>query len=128
MAGIIKQVKAPILKLLEELVFADEELHEKITYKFYLDTVHDPNTKRPVTSYKDYLVDAVRMRHTQDTVKISSVAVEVGQPFFLFRAEDLPKASTLSKKDIILDADGISLKVIGIIPVFSIVTGVTVAA
>ena len=128
MAGIIKQVKKPILKLLEELVFTDEELHEKLTYRHYQDTTMDAATKRPISTYTDYYVDGVRMRHTQDTIKVSSVAVEVGQPFFMFRAEDLPKASLLSKKDIIIDESGSSLKVVGLIPVFSIVTGVTVAA
>lgn len=128
MAGIIKQVKKPIMKLLEELVFADEELREKLTYRHYQDTVMDTATKRPVTTYKDYHVDGVRMRHTQDTIKVSSVAVEVGQPFFMFRAGDIPKAALLSKKDIIIDESGSSLKVVGLIPVFSIVTGVTVAA
>lgn len=128
MSGIIKRVKDPILKILKDLVFSEEEMREKVTYRKYLKMDTDPVSKRPVTVYEDFNVDAVRMRHTQDTVKLSTTAVEIGQPFFLFIAETLPSSRTLSKKDIIIDSFGDTLKVVDIIGVYSIITGVTVAA
>ncbi len=128
MAGIIQRVKAPVIGILETLVFADPELRENVTYRHYQSSDVDPVTKRTVTKFKDYNVTAVRMRHTKETVAVSSTVVEIGQPFFLFKAEDIPKGRLLSKKDVIVDSFGDTLAVVETLPVFSIITGVTVAA
>lgn len=128
MAGIVSKIKDPVMKLLEEQVFNDPELKEPVTYRHFQDSSVDAVTKRPVTTYKDYFVDAVRLRHTNETVKVATGSVEIGAPFFMFRAGDIPPSRKLSKKDLLIDDEGNTLKVVGFVPVFTLVTGVTVAS
>jgi hypothetical protein len=66
------------------------------------------------------------MKHNQDSVKVSSSEVQVGDVLFMFQWGDLPEEASL--KDVIVDANDNVLGVIGIDPIFDLAVIVTVQA
>jgi len=121
---IFSSIQDPVHSLVAELM-RSEEFNEKVTYKRYTGQAFDSDveyTKNVYDTTKE--LDAVRMRHTKESVKVSASDVQVGDLLFLFDASAFP--SECSLKDLVVDADGNELGVKGIDRILNFAVSVTI--
>ena len=123
--SIFSQVRAPVQRTLTELL-SDENFREQVTYKRHTGQAFNSSAGYTVDTYEDTVLYTVRMRHNQDSVKVSTSAVEVGDVLFLFDGSTFPDDSSL--KDTIEDADGNAMGIKGIDPIFDLAVIVTVVS
>ena len=121
---IFAAIQDPLKQLVAELVRA-ERLREEVTYRRYTGQVFDKNVGYTVNTYDNDKLGAVRMRHTQSSVKVSTSNVQVGDVLFLFDGVSFPVDSSL--KDLVVDAKGNELGIKGIDPIFGFAVCVTIA-
>jgi hypothetical protein len=123
--AIFSQIRAPVQAMVAELM-SDPTFREQITYKRYTGQTFDGSLGYTINTYQETGLYAVRMRHNQNSVKVSTSDVEVGDVLFLFDGVTFPEDTSL--KDVIEDVDGNTLGIKGIDPVFDMAVIVTVVS
>jgi len=120
---IFRQVKGPTESVLRQLL-ADTRLSEKVTYKRFDSEAYDRSLRYNVASYTSYSLTGINLRHNSKSVAVATSRVQVGEPVYVFNAEDIPDG--ISLKDVIVDENGNELKVKAIQNIFNIAVSVTV--
>ncbi len=117
---------SPIAKdTIAKNLFSDPLLKVSMIYKRFMSNVYNPETGPNVIT-EDLPIIAVKMKHTNDSVKASSFKVEVGMTLFLLQYDDLP--FTPSLKDTMVEVlTGKEYAFKGLDPIFNILYSVTVA-
>jgi len=98
--GLLDDVGQSVNDVLTEL-FADDSLIRPVIYRKFVSRDYDSEKGHTVPVYREYPVDAIRLRHTTDSVQLEHSSVEVGDWYYMFRSTDLP--SNLSMSDSIMD-------------------------
>jgi len=131
---IFPKIKTPVRRILESLK-TEPEVKYDITYKVFLASTKDPETGRPVVTYTDVPITAIRLRHTDKSVgALGNVAamgkggsrseVQAGDIVYIIEHADFPSGTSL--KDKILTPDGVLESVKAITPIFEMLFEVTV--
>ena len=95
-------------------------------YKRFISNDYNPATGTNTVVTEDHDIIAVRMKHTEDSVKASSFKVEVGMSLFLLQYDDLPFTPTLKDTMVeVLTRKEYAFK--GLDPIFNILYSITVA-
>jgi hypothetical protein len=118
-SAILDPVKRTVAELLR-----DENFGEDVTYKRYTGQTFSSALGHTVNTYDDADLKAVRMWHNQDSVKVATSDVQIGDMLFLFHGDTFPANTSL--KDVIVDEEGNELGVKGIDPIFELAVVVTV--
>lgn len=117
-------VQEPLKAVVAELLRSKGA--EKVTYKRYTgQAAFDKSVGFATNTYDEIPLYAFRMRHNQNSVKVSTSDVQVGDLLFLFSGASFPTDTSL--KDVVVDAAGNELGIKGIDPIFSIAVSVTIA-
>lgn len=117
------QIEGPVLRILNVLM-ADEQLAEDLEYHLFAGQAFDDSVGYNVDTYEVSNVRAVRLRHSLKSASVATGEVQSGDMFFLFRFADLP--ATISKKDRLVDANGIEFHIRGIDKVFGLAISISV--
>lgn len=81
---------SPIAKdTIAKNLFSDPLLKVSMVYKRFISNDYNPATGTNTVVTEDHDIIAVRMKHTEDSVKASSFKVEVGMTLFLLQYDDL---------------------------------------
>ena len=120
---IFSSIQEPLHSLVAELI-RSEEVNEEVVYRRYNGQAFDPVVKYTKNKYKDTPLSAVRMRHSKESVKVSTSDVQVGDLLFLFDGSTFPAEHSL--KDIVVDEAGNELGVKGIDRIFDFAVSVTI--
>lgn len=117
---------APIAKeAIASNLFSDPLLARKLTYRRFLSYTYDRTTGKNTVNYEEKAVDAVEMKHTADSVKASTVKVEVGMLLFLIQYDSLSFIPNV--KDTLYDSvSGVEYTFKGIDKIFNILYTITV--
>lgn len=118
---------SPIAKdTIAKNLFSDPLLKVSMVYKRFISNDYNPATGTNTVVTEDHDIIAVRMKHTEDSVKASSFKVEVGMTLFLLQYDDLPFTPTL--KDTMVEVlTGKEYAFKGLDPIFNILYSITVA-
>lgn len=117
---VVTSTKAVLKQLLD-----DAQLRELVTYRKWVSSAFDNAKGHNVAVYSDTdELKTIRLRHNSRSVAVANANVQVGDEVFVFLADDFPSDTSL--KDLIVDADGIVMKVSSIDEIFGIAYSVTV--
>jgi len=120
---IFRQVKGPTESVLRQLL-ADTRLSEQVTYKRFDSESYNSSLGYNVASYTSYSLTGINLKHNSQSVAVATTKVQVGEPVYVFNAEDMPDG--ISLKDVIVDSKGNELKVKAIQNIFDIAVSITV--
>ena len=123
MIEIFRQVKGPTESVLRQLL-ADTRLSEQVTYKRFDSESYNSSLGYNVASYTSYSLTGINLKHNSQSVAVATTKVQVGEPVYVFNAEDMPDG--ISLKDVIVDSKGNELKVKAIQNIFDIAVSITV--
>lgn len=98
--GLLDDVSSSIDGVLDDL-YSDESLTRDVVYRKFVSRDYDHTKGHNVPIYEDKPVKAIRLKHTAESVKNENGSVEVGDQYYMFKAEKLPSGLTLS--DILQD-------------------------
>lgn len=117
---------APIAKeAIARNLFSDPLLVRKLTYRRFTSNSYNKVTGVNSANYTETPVDVVEMKHTADSVKASSVKVEVGMILFLIQYDSL--AFVPNVKDTLYDSStGVEYAFRGVDKIFNILYTITV--
>jgi len=102
-----------------------EDFNEKVTYRRYTGQAFDKTVGYVKNTYEDIKgLNAVRMRHTRESVKASTSDVQVGDLLFLFDAATFPSEPSL--KDLVVTEAGDELGVKGLDEILTFAVSVTI--
>lgn len=122
--AIFSAVIAPTKKVVKDIL-ADENYREMVTYRRTISESFDDVEGHVVPVVQDTPLEAVRMRHNKNSVRVSSSPVEVGDLLFLFDFDSFPAEHSVS--DVVIDAAGVVYGIKGIDPMFTVAVAVTLA-
>lgn len=122
--AIFGQIVPPTRAVLKRLL-DDIQLRELVTYKKWVSASFDGVKGYNVAVYGDTVnLKTIRLRHNSRSVAVANANVQVGDEVFIFLADDFPNDTSL--KDLIVDANGITMKVSSIDNIFNIAYSVAV--
>jgi hypothetical protein len=121
--SLFSQIIPPTKWVVSQLLF-DQNFAEDVTLRIRTGQAFDPTDGFVVDQYTDYPLRAVRMRHTQESVGVSSSDVEIGDTLFFFGIDGFPVEC--STKDVIIDSDGVEFGIKGIDHIFAVAVAITV--
>lgn len=108
--GLLDDVRPSIDAVLTDL-FSDTSLVREVEYKRYKDRVYDEEKGHTVPVYDSFPIKGVRLSHTVDSVKFENSQVNVGDAYYMFRAQDMPSGLSLSDV-IVANSKELTLKAI----------------
>lgn len=123
---IFPKIKKPIFRILDNLK-TEDEVKIDITYRRWAS--QSRATGKPVNAYTDHPLTALRLRHSDDTIKLvgsraGDSPIQKGDIIYMIDHRDFPTDTSL--KDVILLSDGSEERIKEITPVFEIIDMVTV--
>ncbi len=118
---IFSKIRSPVRKILSDLK-KEEGVMCDITYRVFSDQVIVD--RKPVASYSDYHITAIRLRHSEDSSKVigGESKVQQGDAIYMIDAQDFPKGTSL--KDLVVN-NGRVEQIKDITPVFELLYMVT---
>lgn len=131
MAGIFDAIEKPTKEVLERLL-NDRSLRKLVTYKRFVSEQFDNALGYNVEVTDDVEeLRAIRLRHTQDSIRLSSGEVASGDMLYMVAFEDMPVDDdgelNTSLKDVVVDESGKRFRVKAIDDIFGIAVSITVS-
>ena len=123
---IISQVRKAVLAMISQAM-RDPRMETEITYrKFESQGDFDKSKGHPQNDYDEKALTAIKMFHDAKSINFAQPGdLQIGQPVFVFRFDDLPNG--ISLKDQIKEGDSV-YKVSHIQPYFETVALISVEA
>lgn len=115
----------PSTKLALKRLLNDPYIQELVTYKKWISTSFDDSKGYNVAVYEDTEdLKTLRLRHNSRSAAAANASVQVGDEVFIFLSDDFPSGASL--KDLIVDSNGVTMKVSTINDIYDIAYSIDV--
>ena len=121
--GIFEQIRGPVESFLDQLLDSTE-FSEEVTYRKWTGESFNSTLGYNVATYEGSTLKAARLRHNSRSVAVASADLQIGDEVFIFKSQHMP--SEMSIKDLIVDENGITMKVKAFENIFNMAHAITV--